>query len=665
MKVLGITFSVPFITENEFVGNRYLLGHDSSAVLISDGVIVSAIEEERLNRIKHTDKAPILALRQCLENFSINEIDYIAVNFDEPTLDYVFRQAYLDDMKQTSIYNARLHIKRVIKEAFGVEIEDEKIKFVKHHLAHAESAFALSGFDESLVMVIDGRGDTASGIIQTRTKEKSEILYEIPLISSLGHFYLYIINHLGYKIFDEYKVMGLAPYGNPKIYESLFKEFYELYPKGKFIINQQKFHKLFDICLPRRKGEEFSQVHMDIAAALQQSLEEIILHVLSYYREKTGLKNLCLAGGVAHNCSANGKILSSGLFDKMFVQPAAHDAGTALGAALYVTNNYGNENDKVSGYLNNIYLGTDVKDNDSIRETLSKWKSFIQYEKKDNITKTAAKLIYDGNVIGWVQGRAEFGPRALGNRSIIADPRPFENKKRINAMVKKREAYRPFAPSVLQEYVGKYFNLPTDQNSFPFMNFVLKVQDDFQGQLQAITHVDGTARVQTVAKDDNQRYRELINEFGKLSDIYMVLNTSFNNNAEPIVDSVEDAIVCYLTTNINYLIIGDYLITKYELDEKRFLDSRVTIKPYIKLCSIKKCNANNESVYEYKLTYNYDSCKEYGISREAFDFFSYRGENKSFGKITDELGSSIPLLLDEIKVLWSERLIEIEPGQVM
>jgi len=664
MKVLGITFSVPLLHEGEFIGNRYLLGHDSAAVLISNGIVMTAIEEERLSRIKHTDKAPISAIRYCMESnhLSIEDIDYVAVNFDEATLNYIFRQAYLENLQEKKLHNVRVHIKRVIREALHAEIADEKIVFVKHHLAHAESAYALSGFEDSLVLVIDGRGDAAAGIVQVRTKESSEVLYEIPMHSSLGHFYLYIINHLGYKMFDEYKVMGLAPYGDPKVYESYFKEFYDLFPRGKFVINTQKFHNLFRICLPRRKGEEFSQIHKDIAAALQQSLEKIILHVLSYYRKKTGLKNLCLAGGVAHNCAANGKILESGLFDKIFVQPAAHDAGTALGAALYVVNHYGEEKDKVKTELKDVNLGTDINAANSIETTLLKWKDFIQYKKMNDIVEIAANLIQEGNVIGWVQGRAEYGPRALGNRSILADPRPFDNKRRINAMVKKREAYRPFAPSVLQEYVGEYFVLPSAQDDFPFMNFVLNVKEEYQDRLQAITHVDGTARVQTVSKETNERYWSLIREFGKLSGINMVLNTSFNNNAEPIVDSAEDAIVCYLTTNINYLILGDYLVTKNEVTEELISNVKVALKQYVKLCSIAEYDVENILAYQYKIICNYDSNKTYSISENMYRFLSYHEERKTVGEVLKKLGNiDLKVLCEELVDLWSNRVIDIIP----
>jgi carbamoyltransferase len=258
-----------------------------------------------------------------------------------------------------------------------------------------------------------------------------------------------------------------------------------------------------------------------------------------------------MAGGVAHNCSLNGKILYSGLFDDIFVQPASHDAGGAIGAALYVTKSEMKDGSSVK--LDHVYWGTDVSESKIIVEELDRWNKFIDIKKSDNIVNDTAKLLAEGSVIGWVQGRSEFGPRALGNRSILADPRPPENKDIINKMVKKREAYRPFAPSVLEEHVEEYFVIPTSQKQFPFMNFVLKVKEEKQSILGAITHVDGTARIQTVSKASNPMYWNLINEFSKYTGVHILLNTSFNNNAEPIVDSVYDAIVCFLTTKPNMI----------------------------------------------------------------------------------------------------------------
>ncbi len=551
MKVLGITMSIPLHNEMNIISNTYGFGHDSAAVLVENGTVVAGIEEERLNRIKHTNKAPISAMKFCLQsnNLKLEHIDKIAVNFDEMFINSILKEIHLIDKKQKEFYDARFYVQRALNEAFGETIEDNKIVFVPHHIAHAESTFKFSGFNKSLVLVIDGMGDNISGIVQSVEENKTETLYTIPYDISLGRYYLDVIRYLGYVMFDEYKVMGLAPYGDPIVYEAIFKKLYRLLPDGNFGINFGRFSQFYDLGLPRRKGEPFTQVHKNISASLQYSLEEIVLHLIKHYKKVTNHSKLCMAGGVAHNCSLNGKILYSGLFDDIFVQPASHDAGGAIGAALYVTKSEMKDGSSVK--LDHVYWGTDVSESKIIVEELDRWNKFIDIKKSDNIVNDTAKLLAEGSVIGWVQGRSEFGPRALGNRSILADPRPPENKDIINKMVKKREAYRPFAPSVLEEHVEEYFVIPTSQKQFPFMNFVLKVKEEKQSILGAITHVDGTARIQTVSKASNPMYWNLINEFSKYTGVHILLNTSFNNNAEPIVDSVYDAIVCFLTTKPN------------------------------------------------------------------------------------------------------------------
>lgn len=490
MRILGITMSIPLKFEMSVISNTYGFGHDAAAVLVEDGILISGIEEERLNRIKHTNKAPISAMKFCLysNHLILKDIDAIAVNFDETYINSVLKEMYLLDRKQKEFYDARFYVHRAVIEAFGEDVEDNKIIFVPHHIAHAESTYALSGFDESLVLVIDGMGD-------------------------------------------------------------------------------------------------------NIAATLQYSLEEIVLHILKEYSKVTGHLKLCLAGGVAHNCSLNGKLLYSGLFQDIFVQPAAHDAGGAIGAALHIIKN--NKKNINISRLDNVYFGTNIGDSNEILDSLNKWHEFINFRKSNNIEKDTAKLLSEGSVIGWVQGRSEFGPRALGNRSILADPRPSQNKVIINEMVKKRESYRPFAPSVLDEYIDQYFILPTNQKQFPFMNFVLKVKEEKQPILGAVTHIDGTARVQTVSKSTNVKYWSLINEFSKLTGVHILLNTSFNNNAEPIVDSVEDSIVCFLTTKLNYLIIDNYIISKKKNDYKKYLNMIPNLVPHILLCETKKFSSFN------------------------------------------------------------------------
>jgi carbamoyltransferase len=393
-------------------------------------------------------------------------------------------------------------------------------------------------------------------------------------------------------------------------------------------------------------------------------LEEIVFHVVRHYRQLTRQKNLCLAGGVAHNCTLNGKLLRSGLFENIFVQPAAHDAGAALGAALYA---YYQEKPKAKKLpqIEHVYWGTDIGGSQSILSQLTKWKDFVSIKKSEDICRETAELLASGNVVGWVQGRSEFGPRALGNRSILADPRPPENKDRINQMVKKREAYRPFAPSVLEEDVDEYFCVPAGQKALPFMIFIVDVKGDKCAALGAVTHVDGTARVQTVSKATNEIFWRLIDAFKAITGVPVLLNTSFNNNVEPIVDSVEDAIVCYLTTKLDYLIAGDYLVTRKELCWQDYLLLRPSLAPHATLHQTKKPNSCGTHSTQRFIQNTIDPQFQQSISPEVYSvLYSADGERR-LKDIMAELGEAddrkVQAVILEVIDIWAQRHIVLRP----
>jgi len=643
------------------------MAHDAAAVLLKDGRVVAAIEEERLNRIKHTNKLPLRAIRFCLETAGIamNEIDKISIYGNEGNYNALLKQKYLQQSGRTEPFSdMRATVRRIIAEEFGHTPDAGSIEFVPHHAAHAMSAYAMSGFDESLILTIDGQGDGISGMVFTGKGRKMEEHHKFYEKDSLGFFYLEVIRYLGYSMFDEYKVMGLAPYGDPSKYGKYFKRLYTLLPEGKYSIHFNHISLLYDLFPPRRKGEPFSQVHQDIAAALQQSLEEIVFHIVTHYREHTKLNKLCLAGGVAHNCSMNGKLLYSGQFDDIFVQPAAHDAGSVLGAALYTYHKAQPEAQPVK--LDHLYWGTDVANQGDveIERLLNDWSSYIEFTKEPDIYNTAASLLADGKVIGWVQGRSEFGPRALGNRSILADPRPADNKQIINAMVKKREGYRPFAPSVLEEHADAYFELPDGVKRFPFMIFVLNVRPERRELLGAITHVDGTARVHTVSKATNAPYWSLIQAFHERTGVPMLLNTSFNNNAEPIVDSAYDAIVCFLTTGLHYLVIGDYLIAKKDAGPAQLAGLIPELPEHVVLTQANQYTAPGEKNTLYSIGVNYSDKYNGEIAPEMFGLLQASDGVQTVGRLMGEL--AVPAgrqtgLLAEMNELWSRRLVRLYP----
>jgi carbamoyltransferase len=519
-----------------------------------------------------------------------------------------------------------------------------------------------SGYEKGLIAVFDAFGDGASGLIARGEDGRIEKLRTIEARDSLGMYYSQTIDYLGFRIFDEYKVMGLAPYGDPNRFRSFFREQVSLNRDGNFSITpfDKRFEKLRSCCPPRKKGQPIEQIHKDIVAALQESLENIVMHVLSFYRREFSLEKLCLAGGVTHNCTMNGKIAKSGLFDSVFVQPAAHDAGSAMGAAYQV---YLQEGGKwAPRKLGPIYFGHDVR-NENIAEILERWSSFLSFEKVQDVEQATAQLLADGYVAGWVQGKSEFGPRALGNRSIIADPRPMENRDRINAMVKKREGFRPFAPSVIEEAASTYFEIPGSADGLQYMIFVVDVKEDQRQKLGAVTHVNGSARVQSVSQADNPRYWKLIKAFGDITGVPVVLNTSFNNHAEPIVDTVTDAITSFLTTELDYLVIGDFVAKKKKWDFVALSKMNVTLPKHVHLC----CNVNLTVGQKYWLSYIYDETLRMSCTKEAFEFLRDVLEKQEHGAPTQSLSPeectpAKKALWKELFELWSHRFVMISPA---
>ena len=671
MIILGIHGG--YKRDDEDASDGYSL-HDSAAVLIKEGEIVSAIEEERLNRIKHCNSFPAQAIRYCLQEngLRLQDVDRIVTNHAGPTIDYLAKSTFLDFPASSTPPSGRRLLASLFEHEFGVNVED-KICFYNHHMAHAWSAYAPAAFDSSLILVLDGEGDNHSGLVMVGEGRKITRLRKYALNQSLGHFYMEIIKILGYNRFDEYKVMGLAPYGNPATYSPLFEKCYRLLPDGDYALDSSivwmiQFERAGLLEKARRKGEPFTQVHKDIAAALQLSLEKIVLHILKHYRKATGQKNLSFAGGVAHNCTLNGKILYSRMFENVFVQPAAHDAGGALGAALGVL--YSEQPASSPRKLEHVYYGSDIGGDPEVRAILDSWGDFVSFQRLDNVAETAARLLADGSVIGWVQGRSEFGPRALGNRSILADPRPAHNKLLINQMVKKREEYRPFAPSVLEESLSEFFDVAPHDTEFPFMIFVLRVREHVREQLGAITHVDGTARVHTVSRKTNRVYWDLINEFGKLTGVPILLNTSFNNNMEPIVDSVDEAVVCYLTTGLHYLVVGNFLITKKKIDPAspahlNLIPNLSRSRKLVKRKNLAK-DGRLETVFEVDSTVSrFFSQPVVKVSEDAFHVLEAADGNKTLLSLYEEAGvANEPAheqVTTELLELWSRRVISLRP----
>jgi len=658
--------------ENETSGVSYAR-HDAAAAILKDGCLIAAIEEERLSRVKHSNSFPYRAIRYCLDSVGakLEDLDQIAVDSERREVDGVAFSDYLKNPRSPRL-TGRQWIGNMFQKAFGVDVS-AKVRFCQHHLAHAYSTFFPSAFDEALIFCPDGEGDGLSGIIAVGRGKSISILHRIPDSQSLGHFYIQMIKLIGYRRFDEYKAMGLAPYGNNEVFGPVLQSLIQLLPEGtyKILPFQERLGILGKAGLlkdMRRKGAPFRQKDKDIAAAVQWVLESAVFHVLEHFQKTSGTKSLCLAGGVAHNCTLNGKILKKGLFDRVFVQPAAHDAGNAIGAALCA---YAEESGQVHlAGMKDLYLGPDIGDDEKVFNELSRWGNLITFERREDIAKAGAEQLASGNVIGWVQGRSEFGPRALGNRSILADPRPAENKDIINQMIKKRESFRPFAPSVQNEKLHEIFSVPEEVRELPYMIFVVGVREDYRKVLGAVTHVDGTARVQSVSRESNLRYWKLIDEFGAITGIPVVLNTSFNNNAEPIVDSVEDAVACFLTTGIHALIVGDYLVRKSDLSpgDKRLRELIPELRPSRKLekgSQLQMDGGVSQSYFIGSNSSDYFGESNTRLSKSLYEILAAADGRRTLGELSENLGiisdPELERVTQEAYELWQRRVLVLRP----
>ncbi len=568
--------------------NAYHAG--ASACLIKDGQLIAAVEEERFNRIKYAAGFPVESIRYCLEQAGItaHDLDHIGISKD-PTANMYKKILYtLRRRPSLRLIKDRLahmgevqDIKKTFCQALGIEPAAVQAEFhnVEHHRAHLASAFFVSPFQEAALLSVDGFGDFVSTMIGRGSGNKIEVLDTVNFPYSLGIFYTAVTQWLGFTKFgDEGKVQGLAAYGQPVCLDNL-RKIVRLKPDGQFDLDLDYFINWSEVVnmtweegspslatvyspkfvtkfgAPRHPHTEVTPAQANMAASLQLMLEEAEFHVIRHLQQVTGLKALCMAGGVALNSTVNGKILPQTPFTDIFIQPAANDAGTALGVAYYIYH-------QLLGMprcfvMDRAYTGPSFR-NGTVESALQRHNLAYQTHDLDEMSKRVAQLLAEGKVVGWFQGNMEWGPRALGNRSILADPRRDDMKDILNARVKHREKFRPFAPSILMESVGDYFDQTYPD---PFMIKVYNVLEHKRKEIPAVTHIDGTGRLQTVGKEQNPLYWQLIKEFENITGVPIVLNTSFNEN-EPIVCRPEEAIECFLRTRMDALAIGNYLIEK-------------------------------------------------------------------------------------------------------
>ncbi len=584
--------------------------HDSAACLVRDGVIVAAAQEERFTRKKHDHRFPAHAVEYCLKAGGIEgaQVDYVAF-YDKPLLKFERLLETYIDYAPSGIRSFLMAMPLWLKEKLWIreQVEERcqykgKVLFTEHHESHAASAYFPSPFDSAAVLTMDGVGEWATSSVGHGRGNELHLLAELHFPHSLGLLYSAFTYYTGFKVNSgEYKVMGLAPYGEPKYVKLILDELIDLREDGSLRLNMKYFSYCQGLTMtnaefdrlfggPARKPEaELTQREMDLARSIQEVTEEAMLRMARHAHKETGERNLCLAGGVALNCVGNGRILREGPFENVWIQPAAGDAGGALGACLSVWYQYlGNErkSEQVRGAhadgMRGSYLGPDYT-NEEIRAYLDTTGATYRRLEHDELAEYVAGLLAQEKIIGWFQGRMEFGPRALGGRSILGDPRSAQTQAQMNLKIKYRESFRPFAPSILRERVNDYFELDCDS---PYMLLVAPVQQQHRipmtdaeqrlfgieklhvprSVIPAITHVDYSARVQTVRREDNPLYYDLIAAFDRLTGCPVVVNTSFNVRGEPIVCAPEHAFTCFMRTEMDVLVLGDYVLDKRDQD---------------------------------------------------------------------------------------------------
>ena len=553
---------------------RVAQGFDSAAALVTDDDVAAAAAEERFTGEKSTGAFPRNAILYCLEAAGLEpaDIDHIAHGFAYKPMPF-HRDGSLEQRRYNEVYAPEVTAGRAEEMFPGW---GSRFVSVPHHMAHTASAFYLSGFDDSLIVIADGMGEIESLTVAVGEGDAIRVLRRYSIPQSLGILYSVFTLYLGFEMMmDEYKVMGLAPYGDPGRYRDEMQQVIELSDEGSYQIpilahntraewetHRGALRALDDLFGERREpGGPVDDRHRDVAAAVQAGLEDVLFHVLEHFQKDTGARRLCMAGGVALNCTVNGLIADRGMFDDMFVQPASADDGSALGAALHVHRTHGRGERRMR--MTMPYWGPDLTEA-SIETGLAARRDVTaqRYDDVDELLSVAAERLAAGEVVAWAQGRLEFGPRALGNRSILGDPREAKMRDHINELIKQREEFRPFAPAVVSESASEYFEIEEGKERYyPHMLFVAQTRPKYRDQLGAVTHVDGSARLQTVDKEENPRFWALLKQFEELTGLPVILNTSFNLKGQPIVKDPEVALETFVVSNLDALVIGDYLVT--------------------------------------------------------------------------------------------------------
>jgi carbamoyltransferase len=639
--------------------------YDGAAVLVEDGEVVAAIEEERLDRIKHSSKFPWKAIRFCLERrgVGLQDLDRIAYYVDETTANTLLERMYLANPAMTRRIDARTLLRATLGRTLGGDADPSRFRFYEHKLTHAACAMHQSGFDEALVYVIDNAG----GIYIARRDANARIGFETLATTtparSMQRLCQTVLPFLGFGIFEEYKALALAPAGDPERFRGLLDEMYELLPEGQYQLRLERAAALAKVVEPRRAGTEPGRNHKDLAAALQAAMERIVIHVLKHFGEATGLANLCLAGGMSENTSTNACILYSGLFESVFVHPAAYDSGCAIGAALLASEDMGAPS--VGTRIGSLRWGSELGSAGTIDEGLGHWAGLLRAEREDDVARRTAELIAGGAVVAWLQGRSDFGSHALGSRNVLADPRSVESRGRVHAALGRAETYRPLALLIPEEDVGLWCDLPGSMKGLPFPSYAVPIHKSRKASIEGAMQGDGAARLQTVSEQSGERLWSLLRSFGELTGTAALLSASFNSAVEPVVESLDDGVTSFLSSGVDYLVAGDRIAEKAALSLDEQLALQVSLPPYAQLVRTRGLTerSRRSSADEIRTTTNPETRQP--VSPELAALLWSIDEEAT---VRDLLrrgsldGEASRRLTDELMELWKRRLVVLRPA---
>lgn len=636
--------------------------YDGAAVLAEDGTVVAAVEEARLDRINRSNKFPTAAIRFCLEKHGVRpeDLDRIAYYAQEEAANQLLSRLYLAMPEVQPRLDARRMLAATLGRELRSTIDPGRLCFFQHKLTHAAGAMGQSGFDDALVLILDNSGGLFLGRREEGGATTLEEIVAMPPGKSTTRLFQSLLPFLGLGPLDWQQAVAMAPEGDPAAFRPLFRNLYELLPDGAYNLRLERTGQLLGKVEPRGK-EGPAQQHRDLAAALQEALEEITLHVLRHHREATGRRNLCLAGGIVENSTTNGKVLYSGLFDSVFVHPAVSDAGCALGAALLASEAAGRPAPRRR--IEHVYWGQEPGV-EPLASELERWRGFLAAERSPDVARRTAELLAGGALVGWVQGRSEFSPRSLGNRSVLADSRPAENRARIDAALRRSAGSVAVGPSVLEEAAGGLFELPEGTASFPYMAFALKVREAERPVIAAALNADGTAWLQTVSEQTNPRFWELLRAFRDLTGVPALLNTSFRSHTEPIIDSVEDAVVAFLTTGLDYLVVGDFVVERRTPSRADRLSLRLSLPPYVRLQQTRRFVGPERMAAVCQIRTTYDANLGVPISRPLYELLMGLEGEKTLSELLPANGDAAAeeALLSELDKIWAQRLVRLRGG---